>query len=141
MDAFGIDAGLHGAARVYFGSARRSGRTTALVESLSDGDRVVFLNRAEADRVARLCKELGRKVECIVVEPRNSMEVMSRGTPKGRTVFDHDWLEKYYLDGLAQMSAHIDRLQREASGYGLAHVETRMRAQEQIRWVGHADWR
>ena len=41
MDHFGIGAAIYGAARVYFQSARRTGRTTALLDGLKDGDRLV----------------------------------------------------------------------------------------------------
>ena len=43
-DAFGIGQAVQGAARVYFQTARASGRTVAMVESLKEGDRVIFNN-------------------------------------------------------------------------------------------------
>lgn len=63
MDSFGIGAALKGAALIYFQASRRTGRTTSLVESLKDGDRVIFTNSNEADRVKRICYELGIKIK------------------------------------------------------------------------------
>ena len=41
MDHFGIGAALLGAANIYFNSARQTGRTTSLIESVKDGDRII----------------------------------------------------------------------------------------------------
>lgn len=134
MDHFGIGAALQGVAQVYFRSARRSGRTTSMVESLQTGDRVVFADPREAERVRRLCRERGQDVECLVLPPKSRHELPQRGTPKGRLVFDHTWLEQFYLDQLAGAQAEVDYLQREFAGYGEAHRETNRRAEEIARW-------
>ena len=47
MDHFGIGAAFRAMANVYITSARRTGRTTSLLESLKDGDRVVFASSRE----------------------------------------------------------------------------------------------
>ena len=49
MDHFGIGAAMRGMFLNYMHSARRSGRTTSLVESVKDGDRIVFAERREAE--------------------------------------------------------------------------------------------
>ena len=54
MDHFGIGAAMRGMALTYIQSARRTGRTTSVVESVKDGDRIVFADRREAERVRRL---------------------------------------------------------------------------------------
>ncbi len=72
MDHFGIGAAMLGGARIYVQSARRTGRTLSLVESAKEGDRLVFAEPREADRVRRLCLERGVKVDCIVIDPRQA---------------------------------------------------------------------
>lgn len=134
MDAFGIGNGVQGAVNIYCQSARRTGRTTALVESLKDGDRVVFTDRREADRVKHLCKELGVAIDTMVVETTDPSRLFDKGTPTGRTVFDHSWVEKFYMEAIASAQKQIDHFQRETSGFGMAHVETRMKAQEIAKW-------
>ena len=134
MDHFGIGAAIQGIASVYFRSARQTGRTTSLVESVKDGDRIIFANGKEAERVRRLCLERGVTVECIVVEPKTPERVFERGTPEGRTIFDHSWVEQRYLFVLDCAQQEIDHLEREASGYGEAHRETKRRAEELAKW-------
>lgn len=67
MDQFGIGAAVLGAAEVYFMSARRSGRSTFLVNSLNEGDLVVCASRGEAEHLRRLCRDVCKKVDCIYI--------------------------------------------------------------------------
>lgn len=134
MDHFGIGAAMRGMALTYFQSARRTGRTTSLVESVKDGDRIVFADSREAERVLRLCLERGVKVECIVSDPKTPQRLFERGTPQGRTIFDHSWVEQYYLDILEGHEKELDHLTTQLSGYGEAHRETKRRAEELAKW-------
>jgi hypothetical protein len=134
VDHFGIGAAVRGAAVIYIQSARRTGRTTSLVESVKDGDRIAFLSQKEAERVRRLCLGRGVKVECIVVDPKRPDGVFSRGTPSGRTIFDHSWVEQFYLNAIEAAQQEIDNLQRHASGFGESHRETRRCAEELGKW-------
>lgn len=134
MDHFGIGAAMYGMARMYCQSARRTGRTTSLVESVKDGDRIVFTNSKEAEHVRRLCLERGVQVEVMIAEPHQQERVFERGTPEGRTLFDHSWVEQYYLNAIERAQREIDHLERQASGYGEAHRETTRRAKELATW-------
>ena len=134
MDHFGIGAAVKSAAHIYMQTARGTGRTTSLVESVKDGDRVCFANNKEAERVKRLCLERGVKVECIVIDPKSPERVFERGTSEGRTLFDHTWVEQYYLFAIERAASDIDQIERQASGYGEAHRETRRRAEELAKW-------
>lgn len=134
MDHFGIGAAVRGSVLVYMSSARGSGRTTSLVESVKDGDRIVFASAREAQRVGRLCHDRGVSVACIVVDPREPQRVFECGTPVGRLIFDHGWVEQYYLQAIERAQAEIDHFERQASGYGEAHRETRRQAQEMAKW-------
>lgn len=134
MDHFGIGAAMKAANIIYCQAARRTGRTTSLIESLKDGDRVVCINRIEADRVQRLCRERGTTVECIVVDVKEPHELMRRAPSEGRTLFDHTWVERFYLHQIEQASNVIDQLQRESSGFGTPHIETRRTAIELSKW-------
>lgn len=111
-------------------SARRTGRTTSLADSVKDGDRICFASSGEARQMERLLRERGVRVECIVIDPVNPLEILNRGTSQGRTLFDHGWVEQYYLAAIEHASSSIDRFQRDASGYGEAHRETLRRAKE-----------
>ncbi|MDV4167838.1 hypothetical protein [Rhodovulum sp. FJ3] len=136
MDHFGIGSGVAGSANVYFQSARRTGRTTSLVESLKDGDRVVFLSEREGRRVQSLCKERGIEIEVIVCDPKDHKRLFGRGSPCGseRTIFDHGWVEQFYLGEIERARRTIDRLQTELSGRGEAHRSTQRQAEEFAKW-------
>ena len=130
MDHFGIGGAIMAAVKIYSETARGSGRTTSLIHSLKTGDRVVFHATAEANRVRRLCLDLGKDVECIVIDPNATYSIRDwlgqRGTPKGRLLFDHTWVEMFYRGSIQQTCEEIDHLQREFGGWGEA---TRRRAQ------------
>ncbi len=130
MDMFGIGTALRAAANLYFTMARRSGRTTLLVENVKDGDRIVCVNQQHMREVERLVKERKVDVECIVISPEDPKQLFERGTSQGRTIFDHAWIERYYQVSLDRAAENIDRFERETSGYGAAHRETARQASE-----------
>ena len=134
MDAYGIGNAIKGQTQCYFQMARGTGRTCALIESLQDGDRVIFTTQQEAQRVERLAKELGKEIRTLVVPVKNSSYLFDDGPSEGRTIFDHSWVETYYLDVIDQAAKTLDHLQRETSGYGMAHVETKLATKELQRW-------
>ena len=134
MDHFGIGAALLGAAQIYFRSARGTGRTTSLIESVKDGDRIVVSTSREVRRIEGLLAERGLKVAVLVVNPDNPGRLFEVGTSEGRTIFDHSWVEQYYQQALERASSGLDHLQRESSGFGTAHYETRRRYEEMARW-------
>ena len=120
--------------RVYSQSARQTGRTTALVEGAKEGDRFLFATHKEAERVNRLCLQKGVKVECIAINPKWTSTLAERGRSRGRTIFDHSWVEQYYLNAMSRCEADIDFIQREASGRGLREQESPFREKETERW-------
>ncbi|OYY46273.1 MAG: hypothetical protein B7Y56_03210 [Gallionellales bacterium 35-53-114] len=134
MDHFGTGAAMQGMAQMYFRSARQTGRTTSLVESVKSGDRIIFADSQEAERVRRLCLARGVKVDCVTVEPKTPERVFARGTPEGRTIFDHSWVEQFYLYAIEQTMRDIDHLERQSSGYGAAHRETKYEMEEITKW-------
>ncbi len=135
MDLFGIGAAVQGAMEIYFRSARCTGRTLSMVESVKDGDRIVFNEVREADRVKVLLREREVDVECIVVRVHEIDKLFQRGSSIGRTIFDHGWLEERYLYVIDDTRKSLDRIERETSGYGAAHRETRRQASEISKWL------
>ena len=135
MDQFGIGGAVVGAAEVYFRASRGTGRTTSLVESVKDGDRVVFLNARDVREFERLIKDRRVPVRCTIVSPSDPHAIFERGgQPKGRTIFDHRWLEEFYLVGLRRIVAEVDRIERETSGATEVHRETRRAARVASLW-------
>lgn len=134
MDHFGIGQAIRGAAQVYIQASRRTGRTTSLLQSLKNGDRVVCSNEQERRRLRELCRERRLEVDVIVVPHSDPSLLFQRGTPEGRTIFDHSWVEAYYLAAIEQCQRDIDGLQKQTSGWGEAHEETRLQAIEISKW-------
>lgn len=134
MDFFGIGAAIKGAAQIYFRGARGTGRTISLFESVKTGDRVYFANADEANRFARMCNDAAKSVECIVIPVNEPQKVFERGTSQGRAMFDHSWIEEFYLSAIEQCAEDIRHLETQTSGYGEAHRETRRTAIEISKW-------
>jgi hypothetical protein len=130
MDFFGIGQAIKGALQVYFMNSRRTGRTVSMIESLKNGDRIIFNNSQEAHRVRRLCEEQGKKVECVFFPIDRVNEIFTLRTGQGKTIFDHSWIEEYYLSVIDAGYRNIDDFQKQLSGYSEAHRETRRRAIE-----------
>lgn len=135
MDHFGIGQAMKGMARCYFQASRGTGRSTSLLESLKDGDRVCCASSKEAERLMRMLRERKVDAQVIAIAPNTPERIFERGTPKGRTIFDESWVEQYYIRALETAAKDIDRFQREASGFGAAHLETRQAAREAGRWL------
>lgn len=127
---------IKGAVNVLLINGRRSGKSTELLHSLKTGDRVIFTNSKEARRIQSLANELGVEIETQVVSPSQPYKLRYLGTPKGNLVFDHSWVEQFYMSAIESAQQDIDYFQRELSGYGMAHVETRMAAKERAKWQG-----
>lgn len=134
MDHFGIGAAMASMTTVYLHAARRTGRTMSLVESVKDGDRIVFADSNEARRVERLLEDRGVQVACIVVPVEYPKRIFERPPSEGRTIFDHTWVEHFYAQAIKRAQKEIDHFERESSGFGVAHRETRRRAEELTKW-------
>jgi hypothetical protein len=135
MDFFGIGAALRAMARVYSETARATGRTNMLLDSVQPGDRIVCPTDQQARDLQRRMYERGMQgVDVIAVDPRNPGRLYERGTSKGRTVFEHTWVEGFYMNTLEEAMQHLGTLQQRISGYGEAHRQTRRAALEARMW-------
>lgn len=134
MDHFGTSAAIQGMVEVYYMTARQSGRTTSLVESLKDGDRVVCLTNQEARRLLDLSRERGITITAVALAPGRGRGIFHEGTSQGRTIFDHTWVEEHFRQAVRGAAEEIGYLQRELSGYGAAHRETARKARELATW-------
>ena len=134
MDHFGIGSALLGAAQIYFRSARETGRTTFLIESLKDGDRIVVRNRQEEYYLKRRLEGQNLKVDILAIAPATPEKLYRHPKSQGRTIFDHQWLEDYYNITLVSIVKSLDNMQRDLSGLGTAHAETQRGYEEMAKW-------
>jgi len=136
MDHFGIGAAMKGMLLTYVQTSRRTGRTTSLLESLKDGDRVIFSDVRHAREFERLTKERGIKVDCVTIDPGDDLGLnkLESSPGDGRTILDHVWVEQYYERWIDRTARVIDNIQKNLSGYGAAHRETRRSAIGMSKW-------
>jgi hypothetical protein len=111
MDHFGIGTAMRAMAQLYQQTARRTGRTTSLLNSVKDGDRIVFASVKDARLFGHLLRERGKKVECVVRSPDNPDDLFHLSMTGGRTLFDHRWVEDYYALAIDRSYKEIDNLQ------------------------------
>jgi hypothetical protein len=106
----------------------------SMVESLKAGDCVCFASEEEARIVRNICKERGIEIITEVVNPKRPERIFERGTKQGRYIFDHRWVEEFYKLAIDRASDDIKHFQKEKSGYGAPHLETRRKAAEIAKW-------
>ena len=123
MDFFGIGNAIKGMVGYHIVHARQTGKTTQMIKHLQDGDRVICSNYKEAERLNRLFKDAGKKVECIAVDPKDTHRLVERGVSSGQTIFDHQWVEKFYQIIIDQASNEIGFFQKRLSGSGISYEE------------------
>lgn len=137
MDHFGIGYAMKSMISMYLASARGTEQTTSLVDSVKDGDRVVFVDMRHARRFKDLCKERGVNVETFVCDPREPDRLFAWGTVagEGRLIFDHVWVGEFHRLSVDRACEDIDRFQSQFSGYGAAHRETARAARERQKYA------
>lgn len=93
-DFFGVGASIKGSLNILFQSMRATGRTTNLVKSLKEGDRVICINQDDSRYLKNRIRDFGIEgVEVIAKNPRN-INLEGIGTAQGRTIFDHRFVEE-----------------------------------------------
>ena len=119
MDHYGIGTALRAMLCNYSQTARQTGRTTSLIESVKTGDCVVFANTREAKRVQNLLKERNIHIDCVTAHPADAPSLYrdNLGT-SGRMLFDHTWVEEFYRIELDKLIESVDRFQTR-----LSHVD------------------
>ncbi len=86
--------------------ARRSGRTTRMLDQVRDGDVVVCATAREVDRLTRLLAE--RRIKARVTMAAGHYDVPRPRAP-GRIHFDHDWLRLRYLDAIEGVRIDLEQ--------------------------------
>ena len=111
MDFYGIGVALRATFSMYLHAARRTGRTTALLDAVQDGDTVVFLTQLEASRVRRLAQERGKNIVALVGKPLEETELMHRRPHRpGRVWFDHSFVEQHFALSLERAQHRLAAL-------------------------------
>jgi hypothetical protein len=131
MDHYGIGAAMFGMAHTYFTASRRTGRTLSLIESVKDGDTIVFNDSREASRVHLILRTRSINARCEVSRSNNDHPTTGSS---GRVLLDHQLVELIYMRALENAAEHIDRLQLSRGDAALNSIQAR----ERSRW-GYRD--
>lgn len=128
MDFFGIGSALLTSLETYTHTARQTGRTTRLINSLKDGDRVLVGSDTEQRRLKDLVKRRGLNVEIRLARadrlPAGAVENGTRMSA-GRTYFEHTLVEQFYRDAITRTAAEIHDVEIYLSKWSDRHEETR----------------
>lgn len=112
---YGIGPALTAAMQMLSHASRGTGRTTHMIECLRDGDRVIFCDHNEAERVRRIARQRKIKIETIVCEP-TERGLLTRVEPyPGVTHFDHSWVDRYFVTAVAHARSSLESMQGTVS--------------------------
>jgi hypothetical protein len=115
MDHFGIGNAVRSLFHTLLQTSRGTGRTTSLINSVRDGDRIICSESLEQQRLRREFHRMGRDVSVEHIPPNFPEEVLRLTPCAGRTLFDHTWVERYYALALERAAEDIDHLQARSS--------------------------
>jgi hypothetical protein len=129
-DMFGIGPAVSAALSLVFGAQRQTGRTTRLIESVKDGDRIITGSQNEARQMGRLLKQRGVNVSVEVIDPYNPHGLYELHTAQGRTIFDHTWVEMFYQKAISNAADQMTEMEGRLTGFDWRHRETQEKARQ-----------
>lgn len=94
---------------VYGMTARRTGRTTAMLAAAQQGDLIIV---ATENEMMRLRKKLAatrdeNKIQVVAMNPQRLNHLGSMRRNYRAIHFDHDWLERFYQNALSSASSEL----------------------------------
>ena len=110
MDIFGIGAAVETAVEIFIRAARRTGRTTRLLETIKNGDCVITDTNNSARLITRYCIDHNIKARTVVIHPRDLNGMGRLEGFHGRILFDHTFLEQRYLAAVKQETEFLDSI-------------------------------
>ncbi|MEQ6332952.1 hypothetical protein [Sphingobium sp. MK2] len=97
MNDFGYPAALKLALRMFEHSARASGRSTALIDAIEDGDVIIVDKNFMGLHYQDMARRAGKKIKTIVHDPKQEMNRIDVGHLRpGKAHFDHEWLFQHW---------------------------------------------
>ncbi|MDP1628819.1 hypothetical protein [Parvibaculum sp.] len=124
IDIYGIGIQIRTLVTTWQNYSRRTGRTAQLVDAARDGDRVICHKPSEAVELERRFRLAGKTVQvCLCDTAENPLAKF--GTARGRTWFDHGWIETFYGNRLTEAARDIAYLE-EAMSKRHPAIEARM---------------
>ena len=113
MDEYGLIAAAKTGLKLFEASSRGSGRTSRLVERVTDEDQIVAPTREVSDYIRHRLKDAGKKTRVFTI-PVDRFNPEHRA-PNGRTFFDHTWIEQYIRQSICRAEDDLEAMQRAMS--------------------------
>jgi hypothetical protein len=113
IDPFGAFEAVQHGWRMFMHAKRATGRTTAMVQSLREGDLVVVTGSAHGNHLKRACKDAGFEIETYIAPSNHRCHQLLdhlAQKPNKRVMFDHTWVECFIADRLLDMQDEFDHL-------------------------------
>lgn len=94
---------------VYGMTARRTGRTTAMLAAAQPGDLIIVATENEMRRLRKMIADAhhGDKIQVVAMNPQRLNHLGSMRRNYRAIHFDHDWLERFYQDALSSASSAL----------------------------------
>ena len=97
------------ALRMYELGARRSGRTTRMVEQVREGETVVCLNEQHARNVRQALQEKGlRDIRVTTCAPNMGNFISTTAGNSGRIHLDHCWVHEWYSAAIIAATRELE---------------------------------
>ena len=81
-----------------------------MIAAAHDDDLIVCRHAKEAERVRRLMKEAGKSTRVTAIEHHDELHTRIAQRPKGRVVFDHDWVHQFFVDAVKSAEDDLRRM-------------------------------
>lgn len=139
-DFFGISDGVIGAVNILMRAGRGVGRTKSLIENLKSGDRVVCHDPQETKRISNILRQEGIDDVTVITCTGDKLDrLREHPRPEGRLIFDHTWVERFYLDRIADAQREFEFIQNEFSGPEEKSDPTTFKQREVAKWQEFRD--
>jgi len=116
VDEFGFAAAGLAGLNMFETTMRGSGRTSRMIERLTDNDQLIVATPKERERIERLLRKAGKsKVRVYAVEPTAHPLRYVGTAPAGRTYYEHTWVYAYFTASIVAAARELTSFQREMS--------------------------
>lgn len=139
MNHFGYPAALKLSLRMFEHSARASGRSTALIDAVENGDVIIVDKNFMGRHYQDMARRAGKTIKTIVHDPKQEMNRIDVGHLRpGKAHFDHEWLLQHWTWVLNQEQERIEDAVKfnsrsdEERAFRRTHPEQRMIDMEQV---------
>ncbi len=135
-DEYGFGAAASAGLRMFDGACRATGRTSRLIERVTDEDQIVCPTSQIAEHVRRLLHHAKKKTR-VIVSPVNEVPMHHAGTaPHGRTYFEHTWVQAHFERALSGAAADLRTFSIAMSKTWPDAPDSKTPEQMRAEWMG-----